>query len=73
MKEQTILERIELTLGNITYQEQMARSVGHYGGATMWDDIEKLEHCVELLKRGASLQDEFRFVKGFTSSVFKEQ
>jgi|LakMenEpi03Aug12_release.lakeMendotaPanAssembly.Ray.scaffolds.fasta_scaffold5174652_1 hypothetical protein len=48
----TIKERFNLTLGNIEYQ-----------GGAHWDDIEKLEHLLALLKLGKKLTDEFDFVK----------
>jgi len=35
-----IRQRLELTLGNIQFQK----------GYMLWDDQEKLEHCIEALK-----------------------
>ena len=36
----SIRKRLELTLGNIQFQK----------GYMLWDDQEKLEHCIEALK-----------------------
>jgi len=44
----SIRERIEMTIGNMEYQ-----------GCAYWDDIEKLEVVVELLKKGKNLNDDF--------------
>ncbi len=49
--ENTIRTRFETTLANIEFQ-----------GYAMWDDIEKLEHLLSLMKLGKSLDDEFDFV-----------
>jgi hypothetical protein len=48
----TIQDRIQTTLANIEFQH----------GNAFWDDIEKLEHCVELLKT-KNIKDEFEFVE----------
>jgi hypothetical protein len=44
----SIRERIEMTMGNIEHQ-----------GCAYWDDIEKLEIIVELLKKGKNLDSDF--------------
>jgi len=44
----SIRERIEMTVGNIEHQ-----------GCAYWDDIEKLEVVIELLKKGKNLNDDF--------------
>ena len=51
MKNYTIKQRIEMTMGNIEYQ-----------GFAAWDDIEKLKHITALLEMGKSLDDDFEFV-----------
>ncbi|MEY3120949.1 MAG: hypothetical protein RL548_1306 [Bacteroidota bacterium] len=38
-------------MGNISFQ-----------GVAYWDDIEKLEHILQLLKLGYNMDDEFQFV-----------
>jgi hypothetical protein len=44
----SIRERIEMTIGNIEHQ-----------GCAYWDDIEKLEIVIELLKKGKNLDSDF--------------
>jgi hypothetical protein len=49
----TIKERLEMFIGNCEVQK----------GFAMWDDIEKLESILALMKQGKNLNDEFEFVK----------
>ena len=49
----TIKKRLELFIGNCEVQN----------GVAMFDDIEKLENILELMKQGKSIHDEFEFVK----------
>jgi hypothetical protein len=44
----SIRERLEMTIGNMEHQ-----------GCAYWDDIEKLEVVIELLKKGKKLNDDF--------------
>jgi hypothetical protein len=44
----SIRERLEMTMGNIEHQ-----------GVAYWDDIEKLEVVIELLKKGKNLDSDF--------------
>jgi hypothetical protein len=44
----SIRERIEMTIGNMEHQ-----------GCAYWDDIEKLEVVIELLKKGKNLDSDF--------------
>jgi hypothetical protein len=44
----SIRERLEMTIGNIEHQS-----------CAYWDDIEKLEIVIELLKKGKNLDSDF--------------
>lgn len=48
----TIKSRLETAIANCEFQ----------GGFALWDDLEKLESCLELLKMGKSIHDQFEFV-----------
>jgi hypothetical protein len=52
MKNYTIRQRFEMTIGNIEYQ-----------GFAAWDDLEKLRHLTALLEMGKNLDDDFEFVE----------
>lgn len=48
----TIKQRLITFISNCEYQE----------GFAMWDDIEKLESILELMKQGKNINDKFDFV-----------
>jgi len=50
-KENTIRKRLETFVANCEHQ----------GGAALWDDIEKLETILALMKKGKTLDDQFTF------------
>lgn len=54
----------DLTMDNTIRQrlETFVSNCEHQGGFAMWDDIEKLESILALMKRGKSLDDQFEFI-----------
>lgn len=58
MKNYTIRQRLKMTMENIDYQ-----------GTAYWDDIDKLELVLDLLKRGRTLDDECVPVDHSTQTV----
>ena len=54
----------DLTMDNTIRQrlETFVSNSEHQGGFAMWDDIEKLESILALMKRGKSLDDQFEFI-----------
>jgi hypothetical protein len=48
----TIRQRLETFVANCEHQE----------GFALWDDIEKLESILMLMKEGKSLDDQFEFI-----------
>ena len=58
------VHKSDLAMDNTIRQrlETFVANCEHQGGFAMWDDIEKLESILALMKRGKSLDDQFEFI-----------